>query len=45
MTQMVSIPKSDFLDESDVNRLARNDKDNVHTMITSKEEIAKKLER
>ena len=34
-------PKSDFLDESDVNRLARADKENVHTMITSKEEIAK----
>ena len=34
-------PKSDFLEESDVNRLARADKENVHTMITSKEEIAK----
>ena len=26
MTQMVSIPKQIFLDESDVNRLARNEK-------------------
>ena len=29
-------PKSDFLDESDVNRLARADKENVHTMINAK---------
>ena len=38
-------PKSDFLEESDINRLARADKNNVHTMISSKEEFAKKFKK
>ena len=38
-------PKTNFLEESDINRLARADKENVHDMIKSKEEIAKKFRK
>ena len=38
-------PKTNFLEESDVNRLARADKNNVHDMITKKIEFAEQFKK
>jgi len=38
-------PKTNFLEESDVNRLARADKNNVHDMITKKIEFAEQFKQ
>ena len=38
-------PKTNFLEESDINRLARADKNNVHDMITKKIEFADQFKK